>query len=726
MKHPWISFPFLCFFFLIGIPFKSIWAQEKDVTLEAIWLHYQFVPQPTRKLHWDRNAKYIYELHSKKIIVKKDLDKDQVVDTLFHAERYGLPFAIEDYRISPDGEKILLFTSTVPIYRHSREYKCFLYNRSLDTLFAIKDTMYVRELTFSPDSRWIAFVFQRNLYVQATDGMIVVQITTDGEANAIINGHTDWVYEEEFGFTQAYEWSPSSRYLAYLRFDETRVPEFQMMLYDSLYPRPYRFKYPKAGEPNAMVSIHLFDLQNMVSISVPFQDSDFYIPALKWHPEEDRLFFFHLNRLQNQLTVFEYVPERNVLSPFLKETSSTYIEMSDPIWHFLPGKKGFLWVSERDGYFHLYHYDDRGRLVRQVTRGQWEVSKVVAYDPKKQWVYFIGTKKSPLERHFYRVRLDGSRLDQLSVREGTYEVIPSPDQTRFLVTYSDDLLPPVTEIWDQNGRLVKTLQANTDLASTLRQYRISPKRYFQVPVSDSVALNGWMILPHDFDSTRQYPVLLYVYGGPGSQTVQRKYDAFNFFWYQYLASHGYVIVSVDNRGTGGRGRAFRTVTYGRLGEIEVQDQVAVVNHLRTLPFVDPQRIGIWGWSFGGYLTTLCLVKAPHLFKAGIAVAPVTSWRFYDTIYTERYLKTPQLNPSGYDANSPIHYADRLQSRYLLIHGTADDNVHLQNAMMMAEALIQANKQFQCFLYPNKNHGIYGGLTRYHLYRLMSDFIFNNL
>ncbi len=705
---------------------------KKPVTLEEIWLAPTYYPKSAGEIRWMKDDNFYTDFTGDGALLRKSVLNKNQVDTLIRPAELtpaGAKTALDpaDYGFSPDESKIFICTNQKPIYRWSRLQTVYIFDFKTRQLKPVFEGKEISNPHFSPDANKLGFTFENNLYYQDFTAGNVVQVTKDGEKNKIINGSTDWVYEEELELVRAFDWSADGKRLAWLRFDESQVPEYSMQIYGGLYPQSEKFKYPKAGEKNSVVSCYIYDLTNGKTVTVDLgSETDQYIPRLKWTPNSLNLAVLRLNRLQNKLEYLAVDAISGAAKVILTENSTTYIEVSNSTWNFLQSGTGFYWLSERDGYAHLYQYDLSGRLIRQVTKGEWEVREVHGIDEKNNWIYYTGTEVSPLTFHLYRCRLDGTEKQQLTTQTGMHDVELSPNFSYFIDNFSNCDTPPTYTLLKTDGTLIRVLEDNKELKNRLAQKRISPKTFFKCKISGDIELNGWMIKPHEFDEKKKYPVIMFCYGGPGSQTVQNKWGGFDFMFYQTLAEMGYIIVSVDNRGTGARGEAFKKVTYKQLGKLEAEDQIAAANYLKTLPYVDGARIGIWGWSFGGYLTALCLVKSDNTFKAGISVAPVTNWRFYDTIYTERFLQTPQLNPAGYDDNSPINFANRLKANYLLIHGTADDNVHFQNAADWVTALVNANKQFQSFYYPNKNHGIYGGYTRYHLYQMMTNFWKNNL
>lgn len=707
---------------------------NKDrVTLEDIWLYYRYYPRQPSEFRWMNDDKFYSVLEDDKAISRYAIADAQKVDEVLTLS--GLDFvdakAVQSYEFSADEKQILLKTNVEPIYRHSSREICFVVNRNSRKVQPVMEEKPVSNPIFSPDGTKLGFVYENNLYYLDIESGRTVQITHDGVPNQIINGATDWVYEEEFAFEKGFAWSPDGNRLAFYRFDEGEVEEFVMPVYGTLYPYQYKFKYPKAGEKNAVVSIHVYDLLQQKTVMADIgPETDQYIARIKWTQSSDELAAMRLNRLQNQVDVLLIQVQTGQSAVILTEKSDTYIEeATDDKWYFLKDSEDFLWLSEIDGYNHIYRYGRDGKMKKALTSGKFEVSKMLGVDEPNNLVYFLSKEVSPLEDHLYSVHLDGKKKTKLTSEPGVHEPTFSSAFNYYVDTYSSVGKPGTTELCDNKGKVIKTLENNLALADRMKGLSIREPEFFSFKTEENVSLDGWMIKPKDFSPTNKYPVLMFVYGGPGDQQVLNAWgngDPFNYMWHQMLAQSGYIVVCVDNRGTGGKGRAFRDISYANLGKYETIDQLEAAKYLASQSYVDADRIGIWGWSYGGYMTSLCMTKGNGLFKAGIAVAPVTNWRFYDTIYTERYLKTPQLNPEGYDENSPINFARDLQGAYLLIHGTADDNVHVQNSMEWVDALVAANKQFDMFFYPNRNHGIYGGYTRYHLYRMMTDFIFKNL
>ena len=706
---------------------------KKNIALEDIWMFYKFMPSFPEEFNWMKDDRFYSVMEENKIIRYSIIDQKPVATLLDIASLTdsdtGDKISVSSYGFSEDEQKIMLKTKVKSIYRHSTKEQVFVYETSGGKLTKLHGGELIMYATFSHDGSKIAYVFDNNLYYYDFVTGKESQITQDGKWNFILNGGTDWVHEEEFAFAQAFNWAPDDSKIAFYRFDESEVKEFHLAMYGSLYPTDYSFKYPKAGEKNAVTTLHFYDLNSRAITQADIgSEKDQYIPRIKWTSDPNILAAMRMNRLQNQVEILMIDAKTGQSSTILQENTDTYInEVTDQTWTFPEGGKQFIWQSDRSGYNHLYLYDLTGKLIRQITQGQWEVAELCGVDAKNGVVHYLSTENSPLDRHLYKINLDGKGKTWLTTgKPGWHEVTFSSNHNYYMDSWSSIDAAPQAGLFDNKGKLVMMLDDNAKLTQTMEEYDLQPSKFFRFKTDQQVELEGWMIKPPNFDPNKKYPVFMYVYGGPGSQTVMNKFGFFNYFWFQMLAQKGYIVVSVDNRGTGGRGSAFKKCTYADLGNLETQDQIATAKYLGAQSYVDASRIGIWGWSYGGYMTSLCLTKGAETFKMGMAVAPVTNWRFYDTIYTERYLKTPQENAKGYDDNSPINFADKLKGAYLLVHGTADDNVHYQNSMEWVDALVKANKQFDMAFYPNKNHGIYGGVTRFHLYRKMTDFLLENL
>jgi len=707
-----------------------IYCQNKQITLEEIWSG-TFRTEGMQALHSMKNGKQYSILNFDRqtrnstidIYDYKTLQKEI---TLVSSEEIEDIEGFFDYTFSPDESKVILTTNEVPVFRRSRLGEYYVYDIKGKSLIKVSEE-FVQEPTLSPDASKIAYGYKNNLYVKDLTTGKVEQITFDGEKNKIINGITDWVYEEEFSFVRAFDWNKDSNQIAFIRFDETSVPEFSMDVYGSdLYQTQQVFKYPKAGETNSIVSLLLYNLntKKLSEIKVDKSYNDFYIPRIQWTNDANVLSAQYMNRHQNELDLWMINTSSKVSKLVLAEKDKAYIDVTFDLT-FLKDNS-FIWTSENDGFNHIYHYSRDGELINQVTNGNWEVTNYYGFNEKANTIYFQSTENGSINRDVYSIKLNGKSKKRLTKTTGSNSASFSADFTYFINTHSSATTPPeYTLNIAKSGEVVKSIKDNDKLAQKIGDYKTSKKEFSTINVNGN-DLNMWMIKPADFDDSKTYPLFMYQYSGPGSQSVANRWNGTNDYWYQMLAQDGYVVVCVDGRGTGFKGAEFKKVTQNELGKYEVEDQIAVAKKLGELPYIDESRIGIWGWSYGGFMSSNALFKGNDVFNMAIAVAPVTSWRFYDTIYTERYMTTPQENPSGYDENSPINHVDKLKGDFLLIHGTGDDNVHVQNTMRMVEALIQADKQFEWMIYPDKNHGIYGGNTRLHLYKKMTNFIHETL
>ena len=665
-------------------------------------------------------------------IVKYSYKTGEKVDVLFDLskiENAGFK-AFSDYAFSNDETKILFTTNSKPIYRHSFSAEYFIWNFITKEMAPLSANGLQQIATFSPDGERVAFVRDNNLYIKSLKFGTENQITRDGKTNEIINGAPDWVYEEEFSFNKAFEWSPDSKFLAFVKFNETEVPLFNMPMYkgqspelkeNTLYPGNYSYKYPKAGEKNSVVSVHIYDLKSKSSVTAEVgNDSDQYIPRIKWTQDASDLAIMKLNRLQNKLDIVLANPYTGDTRAFFTEKNKRYI--SEDFYDnfiFLPDNKNIVLNSERSGYSHLYLYDRQGIEIKQLTDGNFDVTDFYGFDPVKKLFYYQAAKESPLRREVYFVSLDGKKSGKLSTQSGTNKVDFSTGFKYYINYFNNTETPTLVTLHEQTGKLIRTLEDNSDLNKLVKEYQISKKEFFSFKTPEGVELNGWMMKPANFDPAQKYPVMMTQYSGPNSQEVL---DKWSVGWNDYLAQEGFLIVCIDPRGTGARGEEFRKMTYMQLGKYEADDQVEAARYLGTLSYVDKNNIAIWGWSYGGFMAALCMEKGADVFKAGISVAPVTNWRFYDSVYTERYMRTPKENPDGYDDNSPLSHAGEIKGNYLIIHGSADDNVHFQNTMEFTEKMVQAGVQFDMAAYTNRNHGIRGGNTSLHLYTKMTNFL----
>jgi dipeptidyl-peptidase-4 len=646
-----------------------------------------------------------------------------LIDTKSHKE---LSNGIDSYTFDASEKMILLACNTNQIFRHSFTADYYLYDIASKKLKKLFDFQ-VQEPTFSPDGKKIAYAKENNLYVYDLASNKSTPITTDGQKNSIINGITDWVYEEEFAFVKAFDWSADSKKVAYIRFDESQVPEFSMSMFGKeLYPMMQTFKYPKAGEKNALVSLHIYDVNSNGVKNVNLGNyTDFYIARMKWTNDANTLSAQVLNRHQNNLDLLFIDGNSGTSKVVLNEKDKAYVDVTDNLT-FLKDNS-FIWTSEKDGFNHIYLYDKNGKLKNQLTKGKWEVTNYYGLDEKTNTVFYQSVENGSINRDVYRIGLDGKNKVRLSQNTGTNAATFSPNFQYYINTFSSASQPTTYTLNEAKvGKQVQVIENNESLASKLKSYNLPAKEFFVLKTAKGNELNAWMIKPKDFDPTKKYPVFMYQYSGPGSQQVNNEWNSTDDYWFMMLSQQGYIVACVDGRGTGFKGADFKKVTQLQLGKYEVEDQIDAAKVIGNYAFVDKSRIGIFGWSYGGFMASNCIMKGNDVFKMAIAVAPVTNWRFYDSVYTERYMTTPQENASGYDDNSPINHVDKLKGKFLLIHGSGDDNVHVQNSMQMMEALIQANKQFDSQIYPDNNHGIYGGKTRIQLYTKMTNFIKENL
>lgn len=628
----------------------------------------------------------------------------------------------ESYSFNNDESQLILGKDIQKVYRRSTKGTYYAFSVGSKKVRFIGEN--IQEPTFSPDSKKVAYAKNNNLFMLDLTTNLTTQVTKDGKYNHIINGTTDWVYEEEFGFVRAFEWSNDSKFIAFLRFNESKVREFSMgVTGDGLYPSQHVFKYPKAGEDNAKVSLHMYSLttKNTKKINLGVYE---YIPRIKWSTKEGVLIATTLNRHQNDLKLHKVNAVRSSAMLLFNEKDAAYVSVKDDLT-FLDDNS-FIWTSEKDGFNHIYHYNFNGKLINQITKGNWEVTKYYGFNKEKKTIYYQSVENGSINRGVYSIGLDGTNKKLLSNNIGTNTAAFSRNLNYFINTHSSSETPPIFSLYSAEGEMIKVIKDNAPLQEKLTDYKMSQKEFSTININGN-DLNMWMIKPVDFDAQKEYPLLMFQYSGPGSQQVANRWNGTNDYWHQLLAQKGMIIVCVDGRGTGLKGRDFKKVTQKELGKYEVEDQIAAAKKLAERSYIDKNNIGIWGWSYGGFMSTNCLLKGNDIFTTAIAVAPVTSWRFYDTVYTERYMQTPQENASGYDDNSPINYADKLEGNYLLVHGTGDDNVHAQNSMRMINAMVAANKPFDIAMYPDRAHGIRKGKnTRLHLYKKMTAFIQTNL
>lgn len=709
----------------------------KQFTFDDFFKTYTFYSPGVRGFKSMKNGETysVAEARGSKLVVHS-YETGEIVKTLLDLATLNTDKlkAFSDYSFNSDETKVLLLTDKESIYRRSFTASYFVYDIVKQTLTPVSENGKQQLATFSPDGSKIAFVRKNNLFYTDLLNGNETQITDDGKFNYIINGVPDWVYEEEFEFNKAFEWSPDGKYLAWVRFDENLVPQFSMTMFqgqepaldeNKLYPGIEIFKYPKAGEPNSVVSVHTYNISTAEKQTMDIgTETDMYIPRIRFTQDPGQLAIFRLNRLQNKLEILLAVPSSGKTQVLLTETNKYYLDENyfDDI-KFLDDKTHFTLRSERDGFAHIYLYNMKGKMEFQVTKGNFDVTELNGCDVKNKLIYYTSAEPTPYQREVYSVKWDGTGKKKLTTNTGTNSAKFSEGFKYYTITSSNVKTPSSTVLYNSKGKSVRVLDDSKLMADKLKDYKFNYREFFNFNTSEKVNLNGWMLKPPGFDPTQKYPVFMTQYSGPNSQSA---IDNWDLGWEEYLAQLGYIVVCTDGRGTGGRGEAFRKITYLQLGKYETIDQIETAKYLGSLSYVDASRIGIWGWSFGGYISSSCMVKGDGVFKMGIAIAPVTNWRYYDNIYTERFMRTPQENPDGYDQNSPLNFAAGFKGNFLICHGTADDNVHVQNTMEFIERLVQANKQFEMQLYTNRNHGINGGNSTYHLYTRMIKYILEKL
>ncbi len=720
-------------FILLCTAVSCCLAQNKKITIEEIWNLYAFYPRGVTG-YTAMPVSDDYTVMKRGGIDRYSFTSGDRIGTLVSNEEldslsHGRVTMgnLGDYSFSNDEKRILLAVDMESIWRRSTLAYYYVYDLEKKTLTMVSDT--TEKLHFadlSEDGQHALFAKGCDLYLQNMATGAVTRITRDGQENAILNGFADWVYEEELDMSQAASWSPDGTKIAFLRFDERRVKEYNFALYDSLYPTDFKYKYPKAGEDNSLVDVFIYDLAGGALTRIDLGDnSNCYFPRVYWLPNSREAVVLKLNRHQNRLDFIRYNTLTGKQDIIYTDHNEKWLDVTDD-YYFLKDSKSMIVTSERDGFNHIYKVTFGGD-IKQLTSGNWEVNKIQYVNEDKQQIYYLSNESHVLNRDLYIVNFDGKKKKMLSSGDGWNSTEFSPNGHFYRNVYSSLNVLPQYTVRNAAGKELRVLNDNKGVQKTMDDYGFAKREIVRFTTADGVELYGWMLKPADFDPSKKYPVMMNCYGGPGSQQVMNAYSgAQDLAFYQMLAQQGYISVCVDGRGTATRGDAFKKVIYRQMGKYEAIDQIAAANWLKTLPYVDGSRIGIWGWSFGGYLSALSLFRGDGAFKMAISVAPVTNWRYYDNIYTERFMRTPQENPDGYDLNSPTTYADKLQGKYLLIHGTADDNVHFQNAMELVKALNEAEVEYDQFFFPNKNHFIMGGNTRSYLYKKLANYILNNL
>ncbi len=734
IKHLLISL------FLVLGTISATAQEKKNFELEDLYMRPTFYAKSIRGMNSMKDGK-TYASFEKGQLNIYNYKTGKLANTLFSLadltpEGADIPIGMQNFELSANEDKMLCITEMESIYRHSYHATYYVYDFQTKTLQPLSDNGKQRLATFSPDATKVAFMRDNNLFIKDLTTGEERQFTNDGLYNHIINGAPDWVYEEEFSFSQGFYWSPDSKKIAYMKFDESNVREFQMEEFEGLYPDWYSFKYPKAGEDNSVVGIYVYDLESGKTVKMDTgEETDIYLPRIAWTKDANVLAIQRLNRHQNHLEILAANATTGASRVFYDETNDYYIDITDD-WHFLEDGNSFLMTSERSGYNHIYLYLMDGTLVKQLTDGSWDVTSVYGCDGKE--VYFQAAKNAPTDRQIYAVNMKGQMREVIG-RPGTNQARFSNDFSYLINVNSSITQPRQFELYTNKGKLVRVLEDNHEFAEKLNTFNLGEKKLmkisdpaFVLPDGTQVDVDAWQILPPDFDPSKKYPVLIYVYGGPGHQTVNNSWADSDYWWMQLLAQHGIISVSINNRGSGAQGEAFKKMTYLQLGKYETEDMITLAKYMAKQPYVDAERIGIYGWSYGGFMAANGITKGADVISTAVSVAPVTNWRYYDNVYTERFMRTPQENPDGYDLNSPVHNTELIKGNYLLCHGSGDDNVHYQNAMELIKAMISNGKQFDLMIYPNKNHGIYGGYEygggecRMHLFTKIDNFLFKYL
>lgn len=730
MKKLFLSISILV---LAGLPATA----QKSISLEDVWKKGIFRAEFSPGFYSMKDGEHYIDYAEKGMVTEpayvvceyKTGNQTSVLFKMSELIPEGQTKAVEmeNYQLSPDETKMVVMTESERIYRYSYKATHYIYDLKTKKMFPLSTNGKQRLAQFSPDGKKVAFVRDNNIFVVDLETRKESQVTTDGEWNKIINGGTDWVYEEEFALPNGMSWSPDSKKIAFYRFDESRVKEFQMTMYNTgLYPQPYSYKYPKAGEDNSIISIHIYDVNSKQIIPVDIgKETNQYIPRIKWTGNASQLCVYRMNRLQNKLELLFANATDGTTKVIYTETDKKYIEINDDMT-FLADGKSFLWSSDKDGHQHLYQMGTDGKQIAQITSGAWDVVKFYGYDELNKTLFYQSNEGNDVQRAVYSIAVSGKNKKKLSTQAGSNDGAFSEGMKYYINTWSSANQPYLITVHSADGKQIKMLRDNKKLADQAKEYGFVKKEFFSFKNSDGISLNGWMMKPEFPAAGKKYPVLMTVYGGPGHNTVNDQWEGGDFYWYQMLVQQGYIVVSVDNRGTEYRGSEFKKSTYGQMGKLESADQVDAAKYLATIPYVDSKRIAIWGWSYGGYMSSLCLAVGADFFKMAMAVAPVSSWRFYDSIYTERYMGMPQDNAKGYDEFSPMYNMEKVRGKLLLVHGTADDNVHFQNSIELTNALVKAEKQFDFFMMPDKNHSIRGGNSRFYLYTKMTDYLKANL
>lgn len=716
----------LCIIFFITT------SHSQELTVEKIWKSKEFTQKTIEGFNSMNDGEHfskISVIDGKNAITKHTFlnykGQGEVILKFEDLKDDGKELIIDSYEFNSDETKLLLKTETRYVYRRSFTAVYYLYDLTTKLLQPLDSKHSPQTLAeYSPDGSKVSFIHGNNLYVKDLTTNKVKQLTKDGKQNNIINGSTDWVYEEEFAITKGYDWSPDSKYIAFLKFNESQVKEFTLSFYNNLYPDLYTYKYPKAGEKNSSVTAHILDLEKGRISKIELGKYE-YIPRLKWANNENNLIIQTLNRHQNELKyhLINFNKKRIISNVFFEEKSSTYVEIDDNL-SILKDGKTIIRTSEIDGYNHIYQINFNGES-KQITKGKFDVIEFLGINENTQTIYYSSAEKDAFYKGLYKIHISGNEKVSISSEKGTNDAEFSNGMNYFIKSFSTANSATIYTLCDANGKELQIIEDNKELNDRLKSYNLPSKEFITIKGA-SQDLNAWIIKPSNFDKSKKYPVYFHVYGGPHFNLVTDSYAGGDYLYHQLLAQKGYIVIGIDPRGTMYRGTEFKKSTYLQLGKLEVEDVIAAAKEVKKLNYVDSTRLGIQGWSFGGYLTSLAITKGADHFKTGIAVAPVTNWKYYDNIYTERYMRTPEENKSGYENNSPINFVSQLKGNYFIIHGSTDDNVHYQNTMEMTNALIKSNKQFSQFIYPNRNHSIRGGNTRFHLYTMLLNYTLENL
>ncbi len=703
---------------------------QTKISLEDIWLKYTFRTAPPPYFTFTKtNDNYITEDKQKNIIIKELISK-KVIKTLVNysdIQSQNKDIQLEDYEVSPNEKYLIIYTKRKPIYRHSSTIVTYLWDIQKKQLISLSNAEEIMFPKLSPDETKIAYVKNNNIYITNLNTLEEIKVTHDGELNKIKNGWADWVYEEEFGKPDFIEWSGNGNYLAYLKFNESHVKEFTMDMYNGhVYPDKYTFKYPKAGEDNSEVTLWIYDVNSSKNIKVPISKDyqNIYIPRIKWLSKKEQLVVTLLNRHQNHLQLYLFNPKENILKNFFEEKSDTYIEINDALT-FVNNDQMFIWMSNMNGFQHLYLYDMNSKLVNQITQGQFDVESVLDIDENKEEIYYTSTENGVINRVIYKIKWNGKGKKLVSPPDGYSNIKFSPTHRYCILTHHSANEPPKYTLHSSDGKLLQVLEDNKSLVEKMKLYNCSKKEFSSFKTSEGIELHYWIMKPANFNPNQKYPVFITAYNGPGINKVNNAWE-YEYWFHQFLCQNGYIVACADGRGTFGKGKAFQHCTYKQLGKLETQDQIEFVKYLKNQSYIDKDKIAFQGWSYGGFMALNMITKGADEIKAAISIAPVSNWKFYDNIYTERYMGLPKENAYGYEELSPTKHVKNIKGKLLLIHGAADDNVHLQNAMEFVNSCIEHNKPLEYFVYPNKNHSIYGGFTRLHLYSKMFEFIEKHL